>query len=245
MTWTPTTATSGWLVGSWSSDKCSEPSPGSTKHMNTVQTQLFSHPEFQAPSPHLSKTCPSPEAQPNPSDSMKLLSPQFKGASPTPSLQNSIIHPFKCVFTEHVPCDLVRQTWSRQTAASICSSKNQYHALWSISQSASCQIQWPVLHPPATSNGCPLPLPFSGRLLGTEFWLPSTPTAIRRLLHALLCLLSYWQGVSSTSRQPWALPLSAPGLSILLPTTLQQPPNAPLLLPVSSPFSPASWLCLM
>ena len=198
---------------------------------------------------HLLHTYPKPahllRPNPTPSNSMKLLSPQFKGASPTPSLQNSIIHPFKCIFTEHVPCDLVRQTWSRQRLqpVSVAPRTSTTHCDPSYSPHlAKSNGQFSILQqPPMVVRS----LLSSGPLLGTEFWLPSTSTAIRRLLHILLCLLSYWQGVSSTSRQPWALPRSAPGLSILLPTTLQQPPNAPLLLPVWSPFSPAFWLCLM
>lgn len=148
--------------------------------MNTVQTQLFSHPEFQAPSPHLSKTCPSPEAQPNPSDSMKLLSPQFKGASPTPSLQNSIIHPFKCVFTERVPCDLVRQTWSRQrlqpvsvaprTSTTRCDPSHSLHLAKSNGQFSILQQPPMVVRSPslfqavfwARNSGFPPPLQPSG-----------------------------------------------------------------------------------
>lgn len=81
--------------------------------MNAVRSQLFSHPEFQPPSPHLSKSCPSPlEAQPKPSKSTKLWSPQFKGL--LPPLHSKILHPFECVLTEPALCGLIRHTWSGQ-----------------------------------------------------------------------------------------------------------------------------------
>lgn len=145
--------------------------------------------------------------------------------------------------------DKTHLVWTK-TPASICSCTDQYRALLSILHSASCQIQWPVLHPPpnwlsATSNVA-LSLLFQALFQApNSSGIPPTSAAILRLLHALLCLLSYCPGVSSTSSQPWALPLSPPGLSILLPTTLQQPPNAHLLLSVSFLFSPTFWLSLM
>ena len=166
---------------------------------------------------HLLHTYPKPahllRPNPTPSNSMKLLSPQFKGASPNPSLQNSIIHPFKCIFTEHVPCDLVRQTWSRQRLqpVSVAPRTSTTHCDPFL-QSASCQIQWPVLHPPATSNGCPLPpffRPSFGHGILASLHPYSHPEAPSRPpLPALLlagCLQHIPPALSAASISTWTL----------------------------------------
>lgn len=171
-------------------------------------------------SSHLLHTYPNPAhllLRPRPSPRSPRSSGALNSKGLLPSLHSNILHLFECIFMATVLCGLVGQTWSGQRLqpVSVAARTSTAHCDPSyILHLAKSSGQFSTLHLTdlsATSNGCPLP-PFSGALLGTEFfWLsshlcsqPGAPS--RPPLPALLlsgCLQHIQPALSSASITTW------------------------------------------